>query len=266
MRENFCPNCGTENESEYSYCKNCGTALANEKAEQSTPPQQTNISPENEIPTPAYTAQTNQNTEYTGCINEISQEEMHLFVGKGADHILPRFIKMDSSNSKVSWCWPAAILGFVLGPIGLSIWYFYRKMYKPAWLLTIAAAIYAIFDSIATLRFENVFDSFESILNGENIVEFLPDYLLFYAYSMLDMAICAGFAVLGGLFSYYLYKNHCISKIREFKSTYSNAGLYKFGLATIGGTSGGMLAAGIAIAVGINTTAELIVGLISNLF
>ena len=128
MRDNFCPNCGTENEIEYSYCKNCGTALVNEKTGQEATTQPTNIPPVTEIPTTSYTAQNNPNTEYTGCINEISQEEMQLFVGKGADRIIPRFIKMDSSNSKVSWCWPAAILGFVLGPIGLSIWYFYRKI------------------------------------------------------------------------------------------------------------------------------------------
>jgi len=269
----FCPNCGTENEEQYTYCKNCGTAL-NKNQETPEQPvstsynthfnqQTTKTEPcyDNPDYNNTYNSTTGNTNNYNDYIQDISQEDMQLFLGKNADDVMPKFIKMTNSGSKICWCWAAAILGFVLGPIGLSIWFFHRKMYKPAWLLTIAATVYSVINSISSVNLENLSKYFSVIGDGDldSLYPLLQEFLFSGFLGIISGAISAACAVLGGLFCYYLYKNHCIERIREIRNMHADAGFYKFALINIGGTSGGMLTLGIVLAVGIEIFSSFIV-------
>ena len=169
MDKKICSECGTENESDYIYCKNCGTLLTSptkpaEPAPAKAEPEhefiaQTAPEPKVEQPSfqpapPVYNT-ANGSAGYTPDSSPITdgipQEELALFIGKKSAVIMPKFIKMEITNSKVSWCWPAAILGFLFGPMGAALWFFYRKMYKTGALLAVIGALINII--VAALTF-----------------------------------------------------------------------------------------------------------------
>ena len=132
MDKKICSECGTENENDYIYCKNCGALLTAapkpetvpESTAQETVPKTEHSSfrpapaPEAAAPAfkpvpPVYNTE-NGNTGYTQsgapAPDGIPQEEIALFIGKKSVVIKPKFIKMEITNSKTSWCWPAALL------------------------------------------------------------------------------------------------------------------------------------------------------------
>ena len=65
--------------------------------------------------------------------------------------------------------------------------------------------------------------------------------------------------VIVGLFSCSWYKNHCITKIKEFRMMNPNNNFYRLGLMSLGGTSGGMVFLGITILIGISLVVSVIV-------
>lgn len=236
----ICPECGTENEKDYRFCKNCGTALLPKKEEK---PLEEKIIPNSE---PVYSnAQQPPQVQY---IDGVPLEDIILFVGKKAHKIVPKFQKMFLSSSKISWCWPTAILAYLFGPIGAAFWFFYRKMYKAA-LITTAIGIAFLFAQILPFSdtYTQIFNSITSSDIGgmlsavENIS--VQQSLISELFSLIEIV----FAILFGLFSYNSYKKHCISKITLFKQRLIDQRFYKIGLSSIGGTSGGMLTLGIII-------------------
>ena len=127
MNKNICSSCGTENEPEYKYCKNCG----NEIIEAQTPPEtEFKAEPQAEPVNQQQTYSKTPNGFILDNISGVPTEEVALFVGKKAYKLLPKFSKMEFTGSKISWCWPVAVLGYLFGPLGAAIWFFYRKMYK----------------------------------------------------------------------------------------------------------------------------------------
>ena len=263
MNNNICPRCGTENEKEYTFCKNCGTPLntATNHTENNT-----------------YQANTEyQNSQFTGNsynIGDISQEEMTLFVGKKSYNILPKFAKMEIFQSKVSWCWPVAILSLFFGVSGASLWFFYRKMYKPATLLAVLGAILTLVTSIVTgIINPELNNSIDYILETGNInaifemLNSIPPYklVLYAATTLINDIINILSFILCGIFGFYIYKNHCIEKIHHFKVYQSESPYYKLGLSSIGGVSGGMLGLGIIIMVIAANASSVITTLINYL-
>ena len=243
MNYNICPRCGTENESEYTYCKNCGTLLSTVKETENGTYTNQNYS----------TPQPPVNGFQFG---DITTEEMTLFIGKKSHNILPKFAKMEITNSKISWCWPVAILSLFFGALGASLWFFYRKMYKHAALLAVIGAVISILTTVLTgsvtpdltEMFADVLESgdISAILNAFNNIP--PSKAIIYTVSTLisDLSDIIVF-ILCGLFGYNIYKNHCIEKIKNYKMYQSNSPYYKLGLSSIGGVSGGMLALGFVI-------------------
>ncbi len=287
MNKNVCPECATENEQEYIYCKNCGTPLETktepvkeaEGAEQTQYQQATNNS--------GYTAQPNQNTQqqyytnepfnsYVGVdfIDGIPKEEMHLFIGRKAFEILPKFNKMELAQSKFSWCWPAFILGFLLGPLGAALWFYYRKMYKPAVMLSAIGAVLTIITSLLTMgttsaTIETFFDAFgtgdfTNALESLETIESEPTVLDTIA-SLLNDIVNTATGVICGLFGFYIYKKHCVNKILTYRSVQLNPSYYHFGLPAIGGVSGGMLVVGIAVMLGAGYISSFITTVITLL-
>lgn len=254
MEENkICSECGTENEEKFKFCKNCGKELEPQKFEQND----------------YYTASNNQPYGQYGyndfIIPEtegIPNEEVAAFVGRKAGKIIPKFAKMQATNSKISWCWPVAILSYFFGPVGPAFWYLYRKMYKMAVIFFAIAILLSVAVSFIpsslfgeereTVSYEEIFDTYENYANGE--IDF-EEYMNKISYYMEDMAITNPisqvtdiiFLVITGLFSYHWYKNKVIKSIKNIKATHTDSKYYYFALAANGGTSGGAVVLGAII-------------------
>ena len=291
MDKKICSECGTENESDYIYCKNCGTLLADTAKPAEPEPVKKEPEPEyisQAVPnlqntqafqpaSPVYSTESG-GAEYTPgdtpVTDGIPQEELALFIGKKSAAIMPKFIKMEITNSKVSWCWPPAVLGFFFGPMGAALWFFYRKMYKTGALLAVIGALINII--VAALTFNStsadytlLYRSFlsgdmQSVLNALSSIgstSTLLDVIADVISSAADLATC----ILTGLFGYYLYKEHCIKAINNFRMSISDRRYYTMGLASVGGVSGGMLAVGIICIIVVNNLTSAVTAVISML-
>ncbi len=251
MENKICDYCKTENEPQYKYCKNCGRNL---NAAEETP---NNTAPKTEpLHNESFSKDLNQPSAqiYGG----VSVQEMVLFIGPKAENILPKFTKMEVTGSKISWNWPAAILGFIFGPIGSALWFFYRKMKKPAIILAIIGAVINIATGIMLLysgNVENVLADF--ILSDYNdLTELLKSFsekisvsqfILYEAAATINNFASILSGILSGIYGYYIYKKHCIKTITEYRNSNTNGNFYGFGLSTLGGRSTGLLAIGILI-------------------
>ena len=279
MEENktVCPECGTPNEKEYVYCKNCGFPLAGEhqKASVQAPPPvyqppAAPVAPPVEPVTPppvSSAVYTPYGAFPSGEIGGVPMEDIGFFIGKKSSSILPKFIKMELTRSNTSWCWPAAILGFFFGPIGASLWFFYRKMVKPALLLLAIGAAFAVATMLLSPTTPiDLSAIYQSALNGdtqEAIQAFrnsiaTPSTALGALAGILENVVSLATATLAGLFGYAAYKKHCVSKILAFRQSGIDMRYYKMGLAANGGTSGGLLALGIIALIVINEIVDLI--------
>lgn len=261
MMYNVCEICGTKNEQGYTYCKNCGHAL--------------NVT--------ATSAENNgsENFAYNTCepmgnaginfavrdYDGVSAEEMTVFVGKKSHNILPKFAKMQITGSKFSWCWPAAILGYMFGPMGAALWFFYRKMYKAALIFASIGAVIVLLTSTLSAGSYSQFlnDVFDGVANGDytQTIELLeiasqPKTTLSYVAELLDEISGIAAGIVAGVYGYYLYEKHCVRKIISYRSAQADQRYYKMGLAALGGVSGGMLALGIFIMIGISNVSSLV--------
>ncbi len=286
MDKKICSECGVANENDYTYCKNCGAPLvksgpkpefigdaAQNKADAGsfdtnantggyTPPYGTpNYGEANYWPYNTYTSY---------AIDGVPAEDVAFFVGKKSADVMPKFMKMEITHSKVSWCWPAAILGFIFGPLGAAIWFFYRKMYKIALILlaagtvlsfTTAALTYnvgtqdmkGIFESISEGDADALLEAFRSIEAGETALTLLASGIN----ELANLAVC----ILCGLFGFYAYKNHCVRSIKGFIQNGIDQRYYRMGLASLGGVSGGMMAVGIISMIVIENIASTVINI-----
>ena len=259
MKNNICEVCQTENEPQYKYCKNCGHPLNNSENNtyQYTNPHdgQSPFSKEMHI------------NEFDG----VSAEEMAIFVGKNSNKILPKFEKMEITKSKTSWVWPAAILGFILGPLGSALWFFYRKMYKVAMIFfAIGAFVTLLTGTLAYGSGQTVPQSaVESFLSGD--INKAIDEIAASEESMsatqkmlgnlsvvIEDVACVASGILAGLFGMYFYKKFCTEKITEYRISSPDTAFYKMGLSYVGGTSGGMLAVGIILMFAVENIADFV--------
>ncbi len=262
---NYCSECGTENEAEYKYCKNCGSKLYEEET-----------NPQNNFHTQSNGGTYINNDKFiVDTIDGVPSEEMSIFIGKKAIDIMPKFSKMAISNSKISWCWPAALLGIFLGPLGSALWFFYRKMYKPAVILSAIGAFVTVLTSLLTFgttssafdMFADAFSKgdFEAAINSLANADFSSTILDVLAGLITDISNFLSF-LLTGLFGYHFYKNHCAEKINSFKTFQADQRYYRLGLSSIGGVSGGMLAVGIIIMITVENFTSIITGIAAMIF
>lgn len=261
MDKKICTACGTENEEQYIYCKNCGAALSAKKSEK------------NYQPNPDFS--TNQNDFYSSdsYINGIPEIEYQLYIGKNHEKFIPKFKKMEFTASKYSWCWAPALLGFVGGPLCAAIWFFYRKIYKPAWLLVVIGTILSIITgALAMNTTEAYYDALINSFSSGNFDSFLntlanssETVTIMLANTISDVASMTT-AIITGLFTHNIYKNHIRNKIMEYKTMHSNPQHYRLGLTYIGGTSGGMLAVGLILMIGIENVVSIITTLLATIF
>lgn len=259
---NKCNVCGTENEPEYKFCKNCGSEIVI-KEDVHTEEKTQSYS---KSPNFNYSVNLPAINNVIDSISGIPTNEVAVFVGKKAVNIIPKFSKMELTGSKASWCWPVAILGFLFGPIGSAFWFFYRKMYKPAAILTVIGVVLTVLNSIFTGNItidENTLEN--AIMNG-NFKEFLNSFsniepvgaVFGIVINYINGTIEILTAILSGVFGFNMYKNHCVNKIKEYRIIQEDKRFYGLGLSAIGGVSGGMVFLGVVI--------MFITQIISNLF
>lgn len=192
-------------------------------------------------------------------VDGIPLEDVRAFVGN--DSIVSKFIRMEKTGSKISWCWPAAVLGFILGPAGSAVWFFRRKMCKKAvLLLAVGVLMFTANAALGALTYSAPDSSdLTTIINGvmdgsigfaeymTSLFEWayggytLPYILLGLLGNMMNTAT----GVLCGLFGDYAYKKHTVSRIRRYRTVNVDPRYYQLGLSALGGTSGGLMTLGI---------------------
>lgn len=246
----ICHECQTENEPKYVYCKNCGTLL-NENDEKS----------KRKYSDINYDFSNNTNTggsTYNGTygilldqIEGVSTDDLMTFTGKKSYDIVSKFCKSEITSSKCGWCWPTAILGFVFGPFGSAIWFFYRKMYKLAMIfvaigIILSASVTIISGSETNFDLKDFYSgNYETFY--DNIDEADTDTLQDNIASFFNFSVSLATSIVTGLYGMYFYKKHCLNKIKTYSANMPDPRYYKLGLATIGGTSSGMAVLGVFI-------------------
>ena len=116
----ICLRCSTVNLDNFSFCKYCGAPLPT-------------IERKTAIPVPEVSAD--------GYNNNISDAEYTAFVGKNADKIVRRFNFFRATERKSSWCFPVLILGVFFGFFGMATYFFFRKMPKIGFVLTLCGVL-----------------------------------------------------------------------------------------------------------------------------
>ncbi len=245
MNNIICPVCQTENEPQYKYCKNCGKQLA---FDNSNEPKRADDA--------TYSRQENAACDraFVETIDGVKTEDIEAYIGKKSATILPKLNKMEFTGSKISWCWPVAILSYLFGPLGAAIWFFYRKMYKVALVLTAVGVVltagitflsgdFAALEENLTTQIENGtfdVDAFLDIIDSEETARSMIAGSIESIVNLATMIVCS-------LFAYGIYKSDIVKKINQYKLRDVDPRYYRMGLAAIGGTSGGMAFLGIVI-------------------
>lgn len=291
MNKYICDICRAENEMHYEYCKNCGNKLEKNANHEDRPQPENQPIKANSTPTSPYTHSQHDNyskgeqTSYdqnktqepimqkTYGITEIDgvkAEDLAAYIGPKNERIINKFSKMELTGSKVSWCWPASAWG-LLGPIGVALWFMYRKMYK---LGIIILAIGILLNTTATVIAGNGTSSitgfYTDIFGGyeepeESVLEEIPEIeegKKDNAYSTFRADIAVIFkdtimissVILAGLFSMYAYKKHTIKKIKRYNIVNSTQMYHQLGLMSVGGTAVGMAILAFLLAVVVSIT------------
>ena len=278
MNNRICPECRTSNEPEYTYCKNCGFKLVDDTAPPKTAPVMDNFEGRRtdgnaQNTSSYYKADPKQTFEFDS-INDIPREEMSAFIGAKSRDIYPKFSKMQITQSKISWCWPPALLGFGFGPLGAAIWFFYRKMYKIALILvaigivTGATTTFLNRDSflLDTGKIEAIIEENinESGFDFAGLIDDLSDNIGTESYiaSAVSDVVDIATGIIVGIFALYWYREYATRRIYKYRSCGIDPRYYSIGLSAIGGTSGGMVALGIAVLYIAQTIFDLIPNLI----
>ncbi len=244
----FCVNCGTENNEEYKFCKMCGKPLGT-------------------VNEPYKTEKSSFAAEE---IDGVSKENISIFVGKNAYKVLSKFSGMELASSRVSWCWPVAILSFFFGFFGTAIWLFYRKMYKYAFISVGIATFLCILKTLLTYEstVETLTELFEMlsymIENQVHDTSMFANEFQMYIDSLANTVAGINYAaiisdletalsvLLSGIFGFSLYKDHVVSKIDDITEEFADSTLLKHRLKESGGISGGMAFLGVVLMLVIN--------------
>lgn len=250
-----CACCGKENEPQNEFCSECGSVLTGKRPQ---PEFQQSYTP------PAMNMQDNTYTEYGEGEGKISAEEMNRFVGKNANKIIPKFNRMEYSDSKASWNWTVFWLTFLFGPIGAGFWFIYRKMTKIGIIIICAAiALNLTFDFLggnmqaSADKLNNInaivdeADSLSELLNSlsemppEGVVPAAGSEIVTGLSDLIDIIS----AIVFGIFSMYIYKQHCMKMIFRIRMKAQNEAMTYAMYNQLGGVSSGAL--GCAIVVGL---------------
>ncbi len=231
-KENRCANCGTDNISTNLFCENCGNPMREVSADSQNPnttnTQNINMqgssfgginnnsahqSQENSFET--YMAKNVYGKGFDG----ISTQEWTDYIGSSSQYYLYQFARMDEKRNKfkLTFCWSALLF---------STFYFaYRKMYNWALLSALGAFIVNIPTTITFLN--------------ELGIGFVPNISAsaMQTLSLISMILSWALGAFFCLFSFYLYRQHAVKKIKKLKSKNLNEQDYSVTLKAQGGAS-----------------------------
>lgn len=233
----ICLNCKTENEQGFQFCKRCGAALP-------VVEQKANLDAEF-----VSEGRDNANFEETS-IDGVSQEHLRSYIGKNHNRILDSFYNMSIYNKKTSFCFPVLILGLLFGFVGMSIWFFYRKMNKIGFLLLSVPIIFSLIDIAINLPnfatfledYSRLFSSFIADADAfgtqldlvtdrftQSFTSFIPEIrnLIEYLVAPVFMSV----------FALHFYKNKALKSVKEILASCPNDSNLSLRLFLSGGTS-----------------------------
>ena len=269
MEKKICEVCGAENEAKYKFCNNCGSQLP----EFIQPVFNNGFNDTNPQAEGNYFGGQQPQFMFTSGEKTATYEEMAAFVGKNSFKILPKMLKMQLSGSKTSWCWPVAILGMIFGPLGCALWFFYRKMYKPAVILSLIGALLMFITTALSMNtnlknydaIKGVFEQIGQIETIEDLENFNFDEITENPLAeAVENAVNIGFAIACGLLSLSLYKTHCVDRISALKAV-ENPNYRQMQISYSGGVSGGMLVLGIMVMILVNNVSTVITIIAANI-
>lgn len=209
--ENFikrkpCPYCKNLVDENSIICSHCGNSLSEQTPE---PPFSHTIKNFNFTMPDGYGG-VDKNAE----INGVGVKNIKKFLGPNSQYYLPRFLNM--FKSKISWNWAGFLFPFV--------WLFYRKLYKEGILTLLAfissyvasAPLYSFINSVASTLSNDATQT--QLINAivENISLIKPTTVLL---NTLGIFINIAIRIIIGLFGNCIYKNHCITEIKEIEKS-----------------------------------------------
>lgn len=196
-----CPVCAASNEPDALYCKICGAEM-------------TGARPGEDAGSPPEAA------GFEG----ISAADAAVCIGPGAARYVKKFLEMERRHTRAGWNWPVILLAFFCGPAALSLWFFYRKMYKPAGLFLSAGLLllaantlirYAYSVQFFTLFLERIGPLFSDGLSYGGLSDFITHTtpaaangsLTYVLYAMLTAGVFVCKMVVA-VFANGIYKRH----------------------------------------------------------
>lgn len=205
-----CPNCGAENPEFAEFCARCGRDLECEDWESAPPPSENQYTPPagTDIP-PFHTPNTSWSNQpfqpplqdpYGGLdrnerIGEFTVDELAEVIGPNSAYYLPRFKKMTTDGSKISWNNAAFFFSHK--------WLLYRK--NILWGIVFFAAAFLTHLLAQLFVPEAATNGFLGLPQQERIL-----------YGILSLAELA-LMVLTGLFGNYLYMLSVFRKARKYR-------------------------------------------------
>lgn len=207
MAEKVCVSCGVQNPEHFTYCKYCGAIL----------PVVDKL--------PSVEA---AHLEEKYIFGDISYYEYRRYLGSGADNILYDF-ELLSKGRKTVFSLPLLFLGLVFGFFGMSAWFFYRNLKKPALILLLIALVFTAVDGLLNASLNQMLVSqIGSIFGGrgslDTMAESLAGVLSYYSYYTVNISSIFSFVAsfFVSAFALRYYKKHSYSSILKIKETYED--------------------------------------------
>ena len=237
MNKKICVRCGTENEQNFRFCKRCGEELpvVDKKSDFNA-----EVVFEGEQNTPFF----------EDTIDGVNRELVRSYVGKNHTRIMASFDNMSRFGKKTSFCAPVLILGMLSGFLGMSVWFFYRKMNKIGFLLLMLPLIFSAID--IALNFEVIkeyMNNYASVISSYAAdAEALSEQMdaLYKEFSTKFVTfipkirnLLEGWVAPIGLsvFALYFYKNKAVKSVKSICEENPNDPNLSFKIFLSGGTS-----------------------------
>ncbi len=149
----ICVQCSTENDDNFSFCKYCGASL----------PIVDRFSDESsENDASSSFEERAAEIDFDG----VTYDQLKTYIGKDSHRILPKFINIKLFGRKLNWSFPVLILGFLFGFFGMAVYFFSRKMFPIAIILTLCGIVFTAGSYAVNYNSDKVFfEEYRAFIN-----------------------------------------------------------------------------------------------------